>query len=49
GISYDAAGVPSWTVEIGDIKNPAVTLDEIFMYIQNSGKPCLVAVDEFQQ
>ncbi len=49
GISYDAAGVPSWTVEIGDIKNPAVTLDEIFKYIQNSGKPCLVAIDEFQQ
>ena len=49
GISYDAAGVPSWTVEIGDIKNPAVTLDEIFKYIQDSGKPCLVAIDEFQQ
>ena len=49
GISYDAAGVPSWTVEIGDIKNPAVTLDEIFKYIQNSDRPCLVAIDEFQQ
>ena len=49
GISYDAAGIPSWSVEIGDIKNPAVTLDEIFKYIQNSDKPCLVAIDEFQQ
>ncbi len=49
GISYDAAGVPSWSVEIGDIKNPAVTLDEIFKYIQNSDKHCLVAIDEFQQ
>lgn len=49
GISYDAAGVPSWTVEIGDIKNSRVTLDEIFKYIQDSGKPCLVAIDEFQQ
>lgn len=49
GISYDAAGVPSWSVEIGDIKNPAATLDEIFKYIQNSDKPCLVAIDEFQQ
>ena len=49
GISYDAAGIPSWTVEIGDIKNPAVTLDEIFKYILNSDKPCLVAIDEFQQ
>ena len=49
GISYDATGIPSWTIEIGDIKNPTVTLDEIFKYIQNSGKPCLVAIDEFQQ
>lgn len=49
GISYDAAGAPSWTVEIGDIKNPRVTLDEIFKYIQNSDRPCLAAIDEFQQ
>lgn len=49
GISYDAAGVPSWTMEVGEIKNPASTLDEIFKYIQNAEKPCLVAIDEFQQ
>ena len=49
GISYNAAGVPSWTMEVGEIKNPAATLDEIFNYIQNADKPCLVAIDEFQQ
>ncbi len=31
------------------MKNPSVTLDEIFKYIQNSGRPCFVAIDEFQQ
>lgn len=49
GITYDAAGVPSWSLEVGDIKNPATSLDEIFKYIQNADRPCLVALDEFQQ
>lgn len=49
GISYDAAGVPSWTLELGEIKNPSVTLDEIFGYIESAEKPCVVAIDEFQQ
>ena len=49
GITYDVAGVPSWTLELGDIKNPAITLDEIFNYIENAQKPCIVAIDEFQQ
>jgi AAA+ ATPase superfamily predicted ATPase len=49
GISYDAAGVPSWTLELGEIKNPSVTLDEIFSYIESAEKPCIVAIDEFQQ
>lgn len=49
GISYDAAGVPSWTLELGEIKNPSVTLDEIFSYIELAEKPCIVAIDEFQQ
>lgn len=48
-ISYDATGVPTWSVEIGDIRNPANTLNEIFRYLQNADKPCLVAIDEFQQ
>lgn len=49
GFSYDAAGIPSWTVSVGDIKNPANTLDEIFSYIQNADRHCLIAIDEFQQ
>ncbi|MGM9743516.1 MAG: ATP-binding protein [Candidatus Cryptobacteroides sp.] len=49
GISYDAAGVPSFTLSVGDIKNPASTLDEIFTYINEADKRCLIAIDEFQQ
>jgi len=48
GISFDASGTPSWNVEVGDIRIPRTTLDEIFQYINNADKPCLVAIDEFQ-
>ena len=48
-ITYDAAGIPIWSLQVGDIKNPAVTLDEIFSYLQKAEKPCIVAIDEFQQ
>ena len=48
GISFDAMGNPSWNVEIGDIRVPRTTLDEIFQYINNADKPCLIAIDEFQ-
>lgn len=48
GISFDPAGNPSWNVEVGDIRLPQTTLDEIFQYINKADKPCLVAIDEFQ-
>ena len=49
GITYDALGQPSWSVSVGDITNPNNTLDEIFHYLQCADRPCLVAIDEFQQ
>lgn len=49
GITYDALGQPSWSVSVGDITNPNNTLDEIFHYLQSADRPCLVAIDEFQQ
>ena len=49
GITYDAMGQPTWNVSVGDIVNPNNTLDEIFHYLQQADKPCLVAIDEFQQ
>ena len=48
-ISFDMNGVPTWSVGLGAINNPAVTLYEIFTYLNQADKPCLVAVDEFQQ
>ena len=48
-ISFDINGLPSWSVGLGSINNPAVTLDEIFTYLDQADRPCLVAIDEFQQ
>lgn len=49
GISYDISGTPSWSISLGDITNPTISLDEIFNYLQKADRPCLVAIDEFQQ
>ena len=48
-ISFDMNGMPVWSVGLGAVNNPTVTLDEIFTYLNNADKPCLVAIDEFQQ
>ena len=48
-ISFDINGLPSWTMSVGDIEAPDTTLGEIFSYLQKADKPCIVAIDEFQQ
>lgn len=48
-ISFDINNNPIWSIGLGDIDNPAVTLDEIFSYLAQADRPCLVAIDEFQQ
>ena len=48
-ISFDINGAPVWGIGIGNIVNPEITLDEIFSYLNQADKPCLVAIDEFQQ
>ena len=48
-ITFDINGQPVWTLGMGDIQNPEITLDEIFTYLEGADKPCLVAIDEFQQ
>lgn len=47
-ISFDINGNPEWSVGIGDIQAPDITLDEIFAYLEHADKPCLIAIDEFQ-
>ena len=49
GFSYDWAGIPSFNIGIGDIHSPETTMGEIFEYLNKADKPCLVAIDEFQQ
>lgn len=47
---FDAAtGLPSFNITLGDIENPEFTLEEIFHYLQQADRPCIVAIDEFQQ
>lgn len=48
-IGFDINGLPSWSVSVGDMDTPDTTLGEIFTYLQNADRPCLVAIDEFQQ
>lgn len=40
---------PTFDVKLGQISLPEFTLDEIFGYLEQAGKPCVVAIDEFQQ
>jgi AAA+ ATPase superfamily predicted ATPase len=49
GISFDIIGVPSFHLGLGDIQRPEATLDEIFKYLSIADKPCIIAIDEFQQ
>lgn len=50
GFKLDAmSGAPSFDIGLGDIHAPQSTLDEIFNYIDEADKPCIIAIDEFQQ
>lgn len=49
GISFSPLGEPTFSVQIGDIKEPEATLEEIFHYLESADRPCIVAIDEFQQ
>ncbi len=44
-----SSGLPTFSIELGDIERPEFMLEEIFEYLENAGKPCIVAIDEFQQ
>lgn len=49
GISYDIQGTPFFNISLNDIRSSETTLQEIFNYLSNADKPCIVAIDEFQQ
>ena len=49
-ISIDTLnGGPKFGVELGDIANAELTLEEIFDYLDHADRPCIMAIDEFQQ
>ena len=50
GFKLDAMSeAPSFDLGLGDIQIPQTSLDEIFAYIDEADKPCIIAIDEFQQ
>ena len=50
GFKLDSlTGTPTFDLGLGDIQSPTTTLDEIFSYINEADKPCIIAIDEFQQ
>lgn len=47
---FDAvSGMPTFSIGLGDIEQPEYTLEEIFSYLRRADRPCIVAIDEFQQ
>lgn len=50
GFKLDAAtGEPVFDIGLGSIEQPQTSIDEIFAYLEAADKPCIVAIDEFQQ
>ena len=47
---YDpVSNTPTFNIKLGDIHSPELTLEEIFCYLEQADKPCIFAIDEFQQ
>lgn len=43
------SNTPTFDLSLGDIARPELTLEEIFYYLEHADRPCIVAIDEFQQ
>lgn len=48
-IGFDEAGMMNGSFGLGDIKDSKKSLEEIFQYLEEAKRPCVVAIDEFQQ
>lgn len=47
---YDPVqNTPTFDIRLGDISAPEYTLKEIFQYIEQAGRRCIIVIDEFQQ
>lgn len=43
------SGTPTFDIQLGDIRQPEYTLQEIFGYIEESDRQVVIVIDEFQQ
>ena len=49
-LGYDpVTETPRFDIKLGDIHTPELTLEEIFAFLEHADKPCIFAIDEFQQ
>jgi hypothetical protein len=49
-LGFDAvSGMPTFSIGLDDVEQPEYTLKEIFSYLEQADRPCIVAIDEFQQ
>lgn len=42
-------GMPKFSMSIGHIENAVYTIEEVFRFLEQADKPCIVAIDEFQR
>ena len=42
-------GFPKFSMSIGHIANPIYIIEEVFRFLEQADKPCIVAIDEFQR
>lgn len=49
GVSFDIMGNATWSLGVDKPISPEFALEQIFEYIKQSEKPCIIAIDEFQQ
>ena len=42
-------GFPKFSLSIGHIENAIYTIEEVFRFLEQAEKPCIVAIDEFQR
>ena len=45
----EITGAPEFNIGLGEIRQPEVSLEQIFQYLEKADKRCIVAIDEFQQ
>lgn len=48
-VGFDESGAINGSFGLGDIKDTQKSLEEIFQYLEASKRPCVIAIDEFQQ